>query len=97
MLGWFQELGARGPASESTYSGCLTLPRVLSRRGAPLRPPDPTADHCALHKCYLSPELASRLRRCMALYLTMLLSNCTRYLQTLKGERLARSGCDHCR
>ena len=34
MLGWFQELGARGPASESTYSGCLTLPRVLSRRGA---------------------------------------------------------------
>lgn len=34
MLGWFQELGARGPASECTYSGCLTLPRVLSRRGA---------------------------------------------------------------
>jgi sucrose-6-phosphate hydrolase SacC (GH32 family) len=33
MLGWFQELGARGPSADFTYSGCLTLPRVLSRRG----------------------------------------------------------------
>ena len=42
MLGWFQELGARGPASECTYSGCLTLPRVLSRRGAASWPCWPT-------------------------------------------------------
>lgn len=34
MLGWFQELGGRGPSSGFTYSGCLTLPRVLSRQGA---------------------------------------------------------------
>lgn len=34
MLGWFQELGARGASSGFTYSGCLTLPRGLSRRGA---------------------------------------------------------------
>lgn len=36
MLGWLQELGARGASSGFDYSGCLTLPRVLSRRGAAL-------------------------------------------------------------
>lgn len=62
MLGWFQELGARGPSSESTYSGCLTLPRVLSRRGAGLVSCWPTVRLC--HMLLLS-ELASKLIRCM--------------------------------
>lgn len=32
MLGWFQEHPSRRGAFD--YSGCLTLPRILTRRGA---------------------------------------------------------------
>jgi Glycosyl hydrolases family 32 N-terminal domain len=61
MLGWFQELGARGPSSEFTYSGCLTLPRVLSRHGAAFWLAGPLLANVLASACCLLSEVASKL------------------------------------